>query len=395
MKNLRKVGLVGATLVSLAGGVAMSAGGQPPPLPIEPIGIIETLPKDYPESWFLVHDASFFQMSDGKVYVIDIEGNDLHEQVKGTFNVVLMGNLTQSARRHEIYATETFHSRGTRGKREDLVTIWDQETLSPVGEVLWPKPKRFTGMPQRFAMLLIDNDRWLAVANFSPATSVTLIDLDTRKIINEIPTPGCVFVYPTGERGFSSLCADGRFLSAELAEDGTLIELTRTDVFFDSDTTPIYERPAVIGDTAYFPTLAGLVYPVDISGKVAKVGEPWSLVSETESEGKWAPGGIALIDKDDLGRFYILMHPDSKDGSYQGGGPEVWVFDPVKQKRVQKISMQAWGLSLAVSRGKTPQLMVTNPTDMSLEIYDSLSGEFVKTITGFGQSTPLMMHGSR
>jgi methylamine dehydrogenase heavy chain len=237
-----------------------------------------------------------------------------------------------------------------------MVTIWDQETLSPMGEVLWPTPKRFMGIPQRFAMLLIDNDRWLAVANFSPATSVTLIDLDSRKIINEIQTLGCAFVYPTGERGFSSLCADGRFLSAELAEDGTLIELTRTDVFFDSDTTPIYERPAVIGDTAYFPTLAGLVYPVDISGKVAKVGEPWSLVSETESEGKWAPGGIALIDKDDLGRFYILM---------------------------------------AVSRGKTPQLMVTNPTDMSLEIYDGLSGEFVKTITGFGQSTPLMMHGSR
>ena len=234
MKNLRKVALVGATLASLVlGGVAISAdGGQPPPLPIEPTGIIETLPKDYPASWFLVHDAAFFQMSDGKVYVIDIEGNNLHEQVKGTFNVVLMGNVLQSARRHEIYATETIHSRGTRGKRQDMVTIWDQETLSPMGEVLWPTPKRFMGIPQRFAMLLIDNDRWLAVANFSPATSVTLIDLDSRKIINEIQTLGCAFVYPTGERGFSSLCADGRFLSTELAEDGTVIARTRTDVFF-------------------------------------------------------------------------------------------------------------------------------------------------------------------
>ena len=134
---------------------------------------------------------------------------------------------------------------------------------------------------------------------------------------------------------------------------------------------------------------------MNISGTVARVGEAWNLVPEAERAAKWAPGGIALIDKDDLGRFYLLMHPDSKDGSYQGGGPEVWVYDPAKKQRVLRIPMQAWGLSLAVSRGKNPLLMVTNPTDMSLEIYNGLTGEFLKTITGFGQETPLIMHGSR
>ena len=32
-------------------------------------------------------------------------------QVKGTFNVSMIGNITQSPERGEIYAAETFHTR--------------------------------------------------------------------------------------------------------------------------------------------------------------------------------------------------------------------------------------------------------------------------------------------
>jgi methylamine dehydrogenase heavy chain len=301
----------------------------------------------------------------------------------------------QSAKRSEIYAIETFHPRGTRGERQDFLTIWDQENLSPVAEVPLPGGKRFMGMPQRYATLLMNDDKWLAVANFSPATSVTLVDLEAREIVREIPTPGCVFTYPTGKLGFSSLCADGRFMSTELNAAGEVLAQTRTDSFFSSDDSPIYERPAVIGDTAYFPTIAGLVFPVDMSDTVARVGEPWHLVPESERGEKWAPGGIGLIDRDDNGRFYIIMHPGAVDGSYQGGGPEVWVYDAAAGKRVKRIKLKEWGLSLAVSRGSKPSLMVVNPGDMSLEMYDPESGEFLRKISDFGQQTPLMVHGSR
>lgn len=382
-----------AVLVLASSPFAQSA--TPPPLPIEPTGVIQTLPATYPPSWFLVHDAAFFHMGDGKVYVIDTAADTLAEQVKGTFNVSFIGNILQSAKRSEIYATETFHTRGTRGDRIDVLTVFDQQTLAPKGEVMLPTGKRFVGIPQSYALLVMNSDRWLAVANFSPATSVTLIDLDSREIIGEIPTPGCVLTYPTGKRGFSSLCADGRFLSTELAADGTVAKQTRSDVFFNSDTSPIFERPAVIGGIAYFPSIAGLVYPVDVSGTEAKVGEPWNLVPEAERAEGWAPAGIGLIDKDDQGHFYIIMHPEAKDGSYQSGGPEVWVFDGAAKKRVRRIALQAWGLSLAVSRGENPVLMVVNPTDMSLEMYEPKTGEFIRTISNFGQETPLLVHGSK
>lgn len=396
MNNNRASRYLSAALgaVFLAAG-AVAGEDRPPPLPIEPTGVIETLPASYPPSWFLVHDAGFFHMGDGKVYVIDTAADTLPAQVKGTFNVSMIGNIIQSPRRGEIYATETFHTRGSRGDRLDVLTIFDQETLAPKGEVMLPRGKRFMGMPQRYALVLLDNDRWLGVANFSPATSVTLIDLDSREIVGEIPTPGCVLTYPMGKRGFSSLCADGRFMSTTLNDDGSVAGQVRTDAFFSSDDTPIFERPAIIGSTAYFPSVAGLVYPVDLGGEVAKVGKPWNLVPEAERAANWAPAGIGLIDRDDQGRFYILMHPDAQDGSYQGGGPEVWVYDAAARKRVLRIKLQAWGLSLAVSRGKQPVLMVVNPTDMSLEMYDTGSGDFIRTIGGFGQETPLMVHGAR
>ena len=387
--------LLAAAAGTLLAGAALAQQGQPPPLPIEPTGVIQTLPATYPPSWFLVHDASFFHMSDGKVYVIDTAAATLAAQVKGTFNVSLIGNIAQAPGRGEIYATQTFHSRGSLGDRVDVLTIFDMQTLAPQGEVILPTGKRFMGMPQHYAVLPLNDERWLGVANFSPATSVTLVDLDSRKIISEIPTPGCVLAYPTGKRGFSSLCADGRFLSTELAADGSVAKQVRTDAFFDSNTSPIFERPTIIGSTAYFPSFAGLVYPVDMSGSVARVGEPWNLVPEAERAAKWAPGGLGLIDKDDQGRFYVIMHPDATDGTHQRGGPEVWVYDPVKKQRVQRIVLKSWGLSLALSRGKDPVLMVVNPNDMSLEMYKTGNGEFIRTITGFGQATPLLVQGSK
>ena len=49
----------------------------------------------------------------------------------------------------------------------------------------------------------------------------------------------------------------------------------------------------------------------------------------------------------------------------------------------------------ASTRGENPVLVGVNPTDMSLEMYDPGSGDFIRTISGFGQETPLMVHGSR
>lgn len=367
----------------------------PPPLPVEPTGIIETLPEQYPPEWFLVQDSAFFHMSDGKVYVIDTSKDTVGEQVKGMFNNSLMGNILQVPSRGEIMSVETFHSRGTRGDRLDVLTIWDTVNLSPVGEVVLPSGDRFMGMPQRVVLQTLNNDNWLAIFNFSPATSVTLVDLNSRSIINTLPTPGCSFVYGNGDMGFSSVCADGRMMTIVLDTEGSEKSREHSDPFFDSDDAPIFERPARVGDMAYFPTFAGLVHPVAMTGTSATPMAPWSLYGEGEET--WAPSGIGLDGEDDLGRIYFLMNAEANgvDGMHNAGGSEIWIFDPNTRKRVQRIALKEWGLTFAVSRGSEPKVLVTNPVDMSVELYDGLSGEFIRKITGFGQETPLYLWGSK
>ena len=363
-----------------------------PPLPVEETGHTATLPQDYPPSWFLVHDVAFHHMLDGNVTVIDAAADGVPKQFKGMINASLVGNIDFSVRRHEIYVVETFYSRGNRGQRTDVLTIYDTRSLSPVGEVVWPQPKRFMGMPERYAVALLDNDRLLLAFNFTPATSVTVINLDTRKIVNDVEIPGCSLMYPTGQTGFTSICADGGLLSTELDADGKTVKQTRLPPFFNSDTEPVFERPAIINNTAYFIGFAGLVHSVDLSGPVASIGDSWELVPEAERAKNWRPGGIAIVDTDSQGRFYILMHPDGHEGTQNSGGSEVWVYDAAGRQRVSRIKLKNWGLSVAVGGGDKPLLLVTD-ADMKLDVYDAGSGNFVRTIDGVGLETPLMAYG--
>lgn len=396
MNNMIKITSMAALVLGLAGSpLVVAEESLPPPLPIEKMGTVESLPERYPEHWFLVHDATFFHMLDGKVVVVDATAETGPEQYKGALGVSFIGSVHESAYRPEIYVIESFNTRGPRGDRTDVLTIWDRSTLEVLDEVVWPTPKRYQGLPERFAMQTINNGKWLLVFNFSPAGSVTVVDLDKREIINEVAIPGCVLIYPTGKLGFSSLCADGRFLSTQLTPAGQIASQQRGDVFFDSDDTPIFEHAASIDGVTYFPSFDGMVHPVDMRGDIAIPGEAWSLVTDEERTQNWRPGGIGIIDEDELGRFYVLMHPDGGDGTQGGGGSEVWVFDPVGKKRVQRIALKEWGLSVTVSRGKNPLLLVTNPVDMSLETYDGQTGEFKKKMADLPLETPLLNYGAK
>ena len=364
-----------------------------PPLPIEPTGIVKVLPKKYPETWFWVQDIAFGHMTSGKVALIDAAENTLSKQYKGSIDNSLLGNLVLGEIQNEVYMTETFYSRGVRGERTDVVTIWSKDTLEPIDEVVWSNTNRYMGLPQRNALQLIDNEKLLLVFNLNPATSVTVIDIESRKILNEIAIPGCALIYPTGKRGFSSICSNGSLLSTQLTSDGKITSQKRTIPFFNPDTTPVFEHVALVDGFAYIPSFTGIMHKVNLKGDTASVVDSWSMVSNDELRENWRPGGVVFIDSDEQGNIYVIMHPDGHEGSQQQGGTEIWVFNSKTGKRVSRYPVQSWAISLGVSRGKTPLLMLTNG-EMQQEVYDAMSGKYIRTISA-GLETPLVIIGSK
>lgn len=364
-----------------------------PPLPIEPIGQVATLTADFPESWMYVDEISFANMFGGKIILMDVAETRPAKRIKAMADKALIGNFTQARSRNEFYIMETFHERGARGKRTDVLAIYDKTTFNIVKELIWDETGtvRLQALPERYSMTLTADERFLLVSNFSPAASFTVVDLDTREIVTTIGTPGCVLTYPTGKNGVSSLCNNGGLLSTVLDNNGYMQAQYQIAPFFDTDKTPIYERPAIVDGIAYFPSFAGLVHAIDLRGDVATHLETWSLVSAQERRQNWRPSGLALIDTDEQGLVYLLMNPGGRDGSQTHGSEHVWVFDMVAKQRLRAIDLPNFGISLALSRGARPKLVVTNG-DMNLDVLDARSGAFMQTISDFGNTTPLLLN---
>ena len=371
-------------LLTLVSGTAL---GQLQP---EPTGVIESLPDSYPPHWVLLQDGAFFHMSDGKVIVVDAESDDPATRIKGSFNSSFIAQFYQAKTRPEMYVTETFHSRGTRGERTDVLTIYDKQNLAPVGEVVIP-PKRASQMPIYYHLQLVDDERIALVYNFTPATSVSVVDVIDREFLDEIPIPGCSLVYPMAGRAFASLCTDGSMMSVQIAEDGSMASSARTDVFFDANNDPLMEKAAMIDGVAYFPTFLGRVVPVDLNGSEPEVGDEWSLLGSGDDG--WRPGGLAVTGTDSAGRMYVLMHPEGYEGSHKDPGVEVWVYDVASQRRVDRIELELPAISIGLTLDDDP-LMVTTNINLEVDVYNVSSGEYLRTLSDTGAQTPFLLHGA-
>jgi methylamine dehydrogenase heavy chain len=239
----------------------------------EPIGVIKSLPETWPAHWIIAHDAAFFHMSDGKFIVLDADSDDPWQRFKGFFNASFIGVFVQAKTRPEMYVAETFRSRGTRGQRTDVLTIFSKNNLEPVGEVVIP-PKRSSNMPTEYNLQLVDDEKLALIYNFTPAQSVSVVDVVAREYLAEIPIPGCALVFPMAGRAFASICGDGSLLAVTMGDAGQQVSSSRTERFFDVENDPLMEKPPMHDGVVYFPSFLGNIYPVDLNGPTPVVGEP-------------------------------------------------------------------------------------------------------------------------
>jgi methylamine dehydrogenase heavy chain len=354
------------------------------------LGVIGTLPLPYPDHWVLAHDVGFNHMLNGKVIILDAEQETRNKQYKGTYDTSLIASVAIAKTRPEMYVYETFYTRGNRGTRTDVVTIYDKTSLNVLDEIIIPGGKRAQMLPSDFTIHLIDDEKYLLLFNFTPSTSVAVVDVEKRKMINEIDLPSCSLIYPTGKRGFSSICSDASMVSYQLDKKGQVKNKSKIESFFGIDEDALFERPVLIDGIAYFPTFNANLREVDLRGDKAVPGKSWRLRTEEEAAANWRPGGMQLSGADSMGNLYLLMHDGGAEGTHKYPGAEVWVFDVKNQKRVRRIPLIMPGLVVEISQDKSPYLFVTN-VEMNIDVYDALTGKHIRTMSDFGQETPLIL----
>ncbi|OYU35459.1 amine dehydrogenase large subunit [Novosphingobium sp. PASSN1] len=361
----------------------------PTPLAEESLPSVAKLPAQWPASWVTIHDFHFGAILDGRVAVVDTA--DPVQPLKGLVRAAQFANFLIAKDKGELYTAETFYTRLTRGERTDAITVWDMATLQPKGEIVLPGGKRQQSVTYPHLFQLTNGGKWALVANFTPAQSVSVVDLAARKVLGEIDLPGCSQIYPTGERGFTSLCADGSLFSVALDANGAAASSKSVLKVQDIDNQALFGTPAMVGTTAWFVSFHGMIQGFDLSGTVAKpIPGSFSVGTADGGTPEWRPGGWQVINADAAGKLYVLMSPYGKEGSHKDGGSEVWVVDPAKKARTLRIPLKGQSVAIAVTKETTPHLVAAQAGG-AIDIYDATSGAFVRTLGTTVAANPIVI----
>lgn len=275
------------------------------------------------------------------------------------------------------YVSETIWSKGNRGTRQDMVSVYDSINLKLVSEITIPDRIIIGERKQNF--IVSDDGKWGFIYNLSPATSVNIVDLTKRKFAKTIEVPGCAALMPNPV-GFSALCSDGSMATVTAAT----AKIARTAPFFSATDDPIFENFGY--DRAKKETVmlsyTGLLYTAKL-GATPTVSQPWSIQAAagyaTGGDTKpltpaWYPGGrqpMALHRPS--GHLYVLMHL-GEYWSHKAPGTEVWDVDIATKKVVKRFVLEEPMAHIEVTQDSEPMLFLNGEGKEAL-VLDAKTGE--------------------
>jgi len=303
-----------AAAALLAGGTATSAQQLLP----EQIGI--TRLGDFQRVY--VADPALPHMVDGRIYVLDAADMSL----KGMLEAGFSGMLLAAPDKDRIYVASTFYERLTRGKRTDVIQVFDARTLKVVEEIP-VSLKRALALPYRNLFQRSADGRTLLIQNATPATSVNIVDIATRRGL-EVASPGCYGIYPAfaNPLRFSTLCGDGTIATYTIAGNRRSAARKAGPKFFDPDADALFSHAERDTDAYVFLSYTGKLVRVSVEGETAQVLETADVVAGVD--GKWGPGGYQPFALDPAaGVAYLLMHADRAEGSHKKESAEIWAYD--------------------------------------------------------------------
>lgn len=382
-------------------------------IPPETVGQVKRLPQTAGQHWVWVPDRLFR-------HSILLDGDSGHMLGAIDSGVQLTPKAPLWSRvRNEIYNVDTIYSRGHRGERKDFVVIYDARTLDVKDEV--EIPPRAADTSTGIALVgLLDEDRFVVVLNQAPGTSVSVVDLESRRHTSEVQTAGCAGVFPAGPARFGMLCGDGTAMTVHLTESGELDHIARSEPFFDVVEDPVTEKGVRDGSAWWFASFEGLLYEVDFSGDAPAPKAPWPLFTDREIQAGWRIGGAQhLALHRGTERLYSIVH-EGGPGSHKEPGTEIWVYELPSHEKVQTFSapnlisaflgpqagFDASGTfgkilnfvlpnmgvhSVAVTQDANPLLFVRHADLGAVGVLDALSGEHLRDIDETGLSGALLV----
>lgn len=350
-------------------------------LPIEKVTVASMLPA-HPYRLYYT-DVAINHLPDGKLTVID--GRNL--KVEGMLSTGMFAQTTLSPDRSEIYVMTTYYSKLNRGERIEEILVYDANTMALKEEIPYAK-RHAQALPYRGTLRTSADGRFIIVQNATPATSVSIVNRQTGKLVSEIQTPGCYIVYPAQSANrFSTLCGDGTMLTISLDNDGKPITKKKTAKFFDPDGDALFVSAAQEGDNYHFVTFNGNAISINVAGETAVPGNFWSLGTAADVKNGWRPGGyqpVALHHAS--GTLYVGVHPNGFEGSHKEGAKEIWIYDLASKTRVARNDTAA-ATGLVVSQGDAPRLFAFDTAKASITAFDG--GRKLKQVgsaVGFGDT---------
>lgn len=217
--------------VALAGAVVLTAAAGARAAEFKPEEVT-VAPAITAKNRVYVMDIAINHIADGKLHVVD--GDSLG--YLGVIGTGFIGQSILSRDGKEIYIATGYLSRGQRGERADIVEVWDADTLQFKYEIPI-SDKRAMALNYEGLLALSADGRWLFVQNSTPATSVTVVDMRERRMVGEIPMPGCWAIYPaqSNPSRFASLCGDGTIATVTLDASGKPASRANSAKAFDAD----------------------------------------------------------------------------------------------------------------------------------------------------------------
>jgi methylamine dehydrogenase heavy chain len=286
-------------------------------------------------------------------------------KMKGMVETRRLADMAIDPAGRYYYVAETIWSKGDRGTRQDMVSVYDTSELKLVTEIAIPG--RILIGTRKNNFVVSDDGKWGFVYNLDPASSVNVVDLAKKKFYKNVELPGCASLMPNPGLGFSALCSDGSLATVRMA--GSKPQITHTQPFFSATDDPIFDNYAydAVKKEAVFLTYTGQIYTAKI-GAEPSVSQPFSIQTAAGIRSgdtkpldiNWLPGGrqpMALHRPS--GHLFVLMHM-GEYWSHKASGTEIWDVDLATQKVVKRVPLKEPMNNLEVTQTDKPLIFAND-----------------------------------